>query len=355
MSFKKFIYSIPFILAAVISLTACDGFVYEKMKECKPSYKVRFVYDMNLKWADAFPSEVHSVNLYIFDEKGIFVKDYQEAGEELSQPGFAMDIDLQAGDYTFVAWCGLENEGTTEESFTITKCVAGETSLDEFICRLNTERNSEFPAYSDSQLQFLYHGMIKVNIPEPTDNGEYIYTLPLIKDTNHIRIILQQLSGDDMDSDDFGFMIEAANGEMAYDNSLLGDVTVAYMPWDIQEGEAGIGKEDTRGLVYVDGVIADLSIGRMMASQENDVMLSILNRRTGALIAKVPIIQYALLSKSYYENAYHHSMTDQEFLDREDEYIMTFFLDKDNKWIDSYILIHSWRIVLHSYSVGGLI
>ena len=38
-------------------------------------------------------------------------------------------------------------------------------------------------------------------------------------------------------------------------------------------------------------------------------------------------------------------MTDQEFLDREDDYVMTFFLDEDNQWINSYILIHSWRVV----------
>jgi len=51
------------------------------------------------------------------------------------------------------------------------------------------------------------------------------------------------------------------------------------------------------------------------------------------------------LAKDYYEEEYNRSMTDQEFLDREDDYVMTFFLDEDNQWINSYILIHSWRVV----------
>ena len=72
---------------------------------------------------------------------------------------------------------------------------------------------------------------------------------------------------------------------------------------------------------------------------------------TGEQIASVPIIQYALLSKEYYETAYGHKMTDQEFLDREDEYILTFFLDENMKWISSVIMIQSWRIVLHDYDI----
>lgn len=350
MTFKK-LKNTFLPLLAVVSLTSCNGFVFEKMEECHPSYKVRFVYDMNLKWADAFSSEVHSVNLYVFDEDKVFIKEYIAAGMPLSKPGFDIDLDLDPGEYTLVAWCGLDNEGVSEESFSVTKPIVGETSLDEFYCRLNTSSNLEYPVFSDKELQFLYHGMLDITIPEPSDNGEYFYTIPLIKDTNHVRIILQQLSGNDMEASDFDFLIEAQNGEMAYDNQLIGNTSVDYLPWDKLEVDAGIGSEDSNEVVYAKGVIADLSVGRMMTSEKDEMMLTIFNRQTGGVIAKVPIIQYALLSKTYYESAYHHSMTDQEFLDREDEYVMTFFLDKDHNWIDSYILIQSWRIVLHHYSI----
>ena len=89
-----------------------------------------------------------------------------------------------------------------------------------------------------------------------------------------------------------------------------------------------------------------------MASSMNDMMLVITNRENGEYIARVPIIQYALLSKGYYELAYGHKMTDQEFLDREDEYVMTFFL-ANGRWMDTYIDIQQWRIVLHDYGLGN--
>lgn len=44
-------------------------------------------------------------------------------------------------------------------------------------------------------------------------------------------------------------------------------------------------------------------------------------------------------------------MSDQEYLDRQDEYNMTFFLDEQNQWINSVILINSWRVVLSNVDV----
>ena len=62
---------------------------------------------------------------------------------------------------------------------------------------------------------------------------------------------------------------------------------------------------------------------------------------------KTNLIDYALLAKDYYEEAYGHEMSDPEFLDREDDYVFTLFLDKNNKWSQTSIYIHSWRVVLH--------
>ena len=44
-------------------------------------------------------------------------------------------------------------------------------------------------------------------------------------------------------------------------------------------------------------------------------------------------------------------MSDHEYLDRQDEYNMTFFLDEQNQWINSVILINSWRVVLSNVDV----
>lgn len=82
-----------------------------------------------------------------------------------------------------------------------------------------------------------------------------------------------------------------------------------------------------------------------METHREKMFLTIANKENGKTVARIPVIDYALLSKDYYEEEYSHRMTGQEFLDREDDYVMTFFLDENNRWISSYILIHSWRVV----------
>ena len=342
-----------------MGLAACDATMFDREGDCEVKHYVRFVYDMNLKWADAFPSEVKSVNLYVFDSNGIFVKEYTGRGDALAKPGYAIELDLPADDYRFVAWCGLDNEGADYESFTVPQPVAGTTSIEQLTCSLNTQREAALRAggdeaggYSDSQLHFLYHGYLEASLEDNHDGQHYEHTIRLTKDTNHIRIILQELTGDGMDKNDYEFTIEDANGVMEYDNRLAQSGVITYMPWNQDADELGVGKTEAEGgLKYIKGVYADLTVSRIMASHSDDMMLTVMNSQTHEPIARVPLIQYALLSKKYYEQTYGHAMEDQEFLDREDEYVLTFFLEK-NRWLNSEIMIHSWRVVRHDYGVG---
>ena len=62
------------------------------------------------------------------------------------------------------------------------------------------------------------------------------------------------------------------------------------------------------------------------------------------LPVEAPLIDYVLLVKSNYKSHW----GDQEFLDRQDEYNMTFFLDESGNWISSSIIVNSWRVVLNN-------
>lgn len=339
---------------SILAFTSCHHPVFDYEGDCEVTYGMRFVYDMNLKWADAFPSEVNSVNLYVFDNKGLFVKEFLGRGDQLNYAGYEMPLDLAPGTYSFVAWCGLYNPDTDYDSFSVIEPVPGKTTIQELTCSLNTLADAENPVYSDRQLDFMYHGMLEnQQLPDSQDGAHYVYTIYLTKDTNHIRIILQQLSGENMNPADYGFSITDANANLNYDNSPAQSDEVLYLPWDKVTGEAGVGKEEGSGIniVYVDGVIADFSVSRLLADHSKEMMLTISDLENGKTIATVPLIQYALLAKEYYVKAYKHPMTEQEFLDREDEYILTFFIDENNKWLDSSILIHSWRVVLGRYGV----
>lgn len=195
--------------------------------------------------------------------------------------------------------------------------------------------------------------MLTANLPNDHNGLTYEYTVRLTKDTNHIRIVLQELSGDDMNADDYDIQIEAADGFLAYDNTLQPyNPTVTYLPWAQQADRMELGEEGGN-IKYNYGLVADFTTSRMMASMQNDFMLTITDRKSHEkIIAKVPVIQYALLAKDYYVMAYNHRMGDQEFLDREDEYVLTFFL-YGNRWMDAYVEINSWRVVLHDYDLGN--
>ena len=346
---------LSFIIAA---LSSCDDHFFENEGDCEVHHIVRFVYDMNLKWANAFPSEVNSVNLYVFDNNDRFVKSYIYNGEELSDPKFSIELDLQAGTYKMLAWCGLDNPGAAEESFSVPVPIAGVTTLSEMTCALNTQTKGVYAnesgdkVYSTERLYFLYWGYLEATLVDNHDGQTYDYVICLTKDTNHVRIILQEINGEDLNPEDYEFTIESVNGIMSWNNQPIGDTKITYQPWSQVNDEVGVGKIDVVDgtLRYVKGVLADLSVARLMANQATSVFLTISNSETKDIIARVPLIQYALLSKSYYELAYGHKMTSQEFLDREDEYVLTFFL-VNGRWMDAYIDIQQWRVVLHDYDV----
>ena len=342
--------------AAVLTLgllSCSENWLFEEEGDCTVYYRLRFRYDMNLKWADAFANEVSSVHLYAFDNSGLLAWQKEERIDPATAEDYSMLLDLPAGDYKLLAWCGLTNDGVQEESFSVPDATVGRTRMEELQCSLNRRRDADGSAYSDAHLYRLFHGALDVSLPENENGGSYDYTMYLTKNTNHIRIILQHLSGEDVDVNQFTFRIEDENGLMAHDNALLPDETINYRPWKTQTGVAGVGKEDNRAIINVNGAVADLTVGRMMETHrrgEGAMKLTITNRE-GDKVAEIPVIDYALLAKDYYEEEYGRKMTDQEFLDREDDYVMTFFLDEDNSWVSSEILIHSWRVILNEVDI----
>ena len=49
----------------------------------------------------------------------------------------------------------------------------------------------------------------------------------------------------------------------------------------------------------------------------------------------------------------HHSQMDrQDYLDRADEYNMTFFLDKDHNWVSAQIQVLSWSVVVNKENLS---
>ena len=358
-SLKTTLLAVALAMPGILTTSCDDNIIFEDQGDCTVRYYLQFVYEMNMKNADAFPAEVESVNLYAFDENGLFVKEFQESGDVLDKPGYLMELDLQPGQYTFVGWCGLVNEDGVR-SFTVPDMVPGQTTIDELTCTLNAEktRAAGDVEYSDSKLHFMYHGMIEAFLPDLGEGYQlnYYYTMPLIKDTNHIRVMLQELnSTKDMEVRDYDFSIEIVDGLLLYNNAVSPESpSIIYDPWEKQSNYIGVGNinPDDSTIKYHKGIIADFMTSRLMADQQNTSFLTITDTNTGKVIAKVPYIQYPLMSLEYFRSTYPwaRNMTEQELLDRMDEYEMTFFLEQ-GQWVSVQIDILSWRVVIHNYEL----
>lgn len=93
------------VLALAFSLSSCNT-IDDDYSECVITYEVRFRYDYNMKWADAFAHEVHAVALYAFDDEGRLVHTVTDTGEHLAEAGYTMKVDFNPADYDIIVWAG---------------------------------------------------------------------------------------------------------------------------------------------------------------------------------------------------------------------------------------------------------
>ncbi|MDE5808183.1 MAG: FimB/Mfa2 family fimbrial subunit, partial [Muribaculaceae bacterium] len=255
--------------------------------------------------------------------------------------------DLEPGDYTLVAWCGLDNsheDATRAESFLVSDTEIGVTTRQELICRMEREIYPDGTHHSSEQLFDLYHGTaygITIYDPKTLDGeGDHIYTINLTKDTNNVRVMLQQMNKD-VDVNKFTFCIEEANGTLGSDNDLQEDENINYEPFHTDNGVAGTVEGTTRADGAIEGLgvaIADLKMSRLMARHKS--VLTIKNT-DGTRVLQIPMTDYALLAKPFEAEGF----TDQEYLDRQDNYRLMFFLDSQGEWMSSRVYINSWAVI----------
>jgi len=314
---------------AAAALTSCDSAIYDNEGDCDPHYRVNFVYDYNMKFADAFAHEVNSVTLRLLDADGKVVWQRTESGESLSRPGYYMDVDCPPGTYSLHVWA----EGHEGETFQLADAGAG--MYDMLTARL-PRGEADGTAVSDKRLRDLYHGYV-ASVTFPDTEGTHVRTVPLTKDTNYLRVVLQQTSGERLSPQDLDISITDDNGCLNPDNSLRQDERITYRPWAVTALRADI---EDKGMC--DGVLAEFSLSRLMADHGKTARLTV--RGNGKTIFSVKLIDFLLMVKGNYNR----DLGGQEYLDRQDVWDLTFFLDEGKEWLATYIYINSWRVVLQN-------
>lgn len=337
-------------------LYSCEK-IYDYEGDCDPHWQVKFIWDYNWNFADAFPGAmgVGSVHLYVFDAvtRRLVLEKAEVSGAEGFAEEYAMPIEeLPAGRYDFVAWCGPATEDPERKSFTDSG-IPQRLDFEAEAWRLSSGA-TENPA-AGCRLAPLYYGR-KEQVAITDEQGVHTVPLYLMKDTNEFTVLLQHASGP-LNPDDFDIAITDDNRALRWDNELIpGEPVFFYRPWRTFSGGA-----EVEGAVPVPGVqeqnflVAKLSTSRLVlrGAPEKEPHLVVTRRTDGAEVFRIPLLRYLLLPDEHKErqdaHGKVHSVSDQEYLDRVDNWTMQFYLDdnisEDGGWhaLDLHIL--GWHVI----------
>lgn len=298
-----------FVLIGSLIMTSCDSF-NEDLPECR--LFVKFKYDYNMEFADAFHSQVDKVELYVFDKDGKFLFKQTEEGSTLGTGSYLMEVKLPVGQYQFMAWAGAH------DSYDITSLQAGVSSITDLKLQLKREET----LIIDKELEPLWYGEINnVDFTGTTDQTEVIN---LIKDTNKVRFVFQGSNEDSwgVDVNAYTYEIIESNGYLAHDNSLLGDDNLSFRPYHIEQKNLAAG-------------IVELNTMRFLANRNARFVVT--EKATGKKVFNINLTDFLVMAKIE-----GHNMSAQEYLDRESEYKIVFFFADNDPWLVLQININGW-------------
>lgn len=328
------------------TLTSCDhNIIYDDLEPCNIGARIRFVYDHNMEYANAFMSQVDCINVFFYDQDGNFVTSREVVGNILSDENYRMEVDLEPGVYDIVAYGGTNDSHT---SFLFDTFPTIGSKLTDRNIAIKDEMVGE-------ELHPLFFGIADVTVDE-WDLDYRETTVYLMRDTNSIRVHLQQVEGEPMLEDMFNFYVYADNTHMQHDNKVvLQGQETEYTPWLRQNQNPGTNPDGSQLWVCQ----AEFSLPRLIwdtnqlanftrAGQYNEYqgpILKIEYKADNREVVNLPLLKYLLMCKPEHSNSVQSpNLTDQEFLDRENRYDLFFFLDKHYQWLYLEIKVENWVV-----------
>ena len=320
------------VLLALMLLGAasCD-YIHEDIEPC--DHYLHFSYTYNMKQADAFVPEMtcqetaKQVELFIFDEAGKFLRSQTVSGSDLETN--RIKVDLEPGNYQLLAWAGLN-----ETDYTWTKPEAGALMSD---WQMAVKQDN---GVVSRELLGLFQGTLKLTIPA---GGETDTEFPLVKNTKKIRLVLIDAnSGTALNADDFTIRATTRNGDLDYQNHPVSDAMVTWLPY--YQGVETV--NDVNGTAVYQAVCSELNTLRLMEGTETS--LAITHKSENAPFLDVNLTDLLLLTKME-----SHDMEAQEYLDRQDEFVIMAYLDMiGGKAHCLEIIVNDWTIRLDDVNLG---
>ena len=337
MNFKSVISSAIIRGAAALLMAAgaisCNT-IYDDQSDCPRGVSLRFVYDYNMEYVNSFHKKVHCVNVYVFDEEGKYVDNWMETGDVLKDENWRMQKEIGEGKYTLLAYGGL---CCGESSFKASQLQSRANAQSEISGVTVSLLHSDW--ISDQSLHPLFYGIAELEVGKDDYVEKTIY---LKKDTNNIRFALQQMNGEAITADEFDVTIVDDNTVLDWQNEPMPAGLVTYKPW--AKGETVIGSGED-GETPVTAAYYELSTSRLTTS--TSPRLIVYNKEKGENIINIPLNTYLLFLKS----ELYAEMPAQEFLDRESEWSLVFFLDSNNRWYNTRIIVNDWVVRINDAEI----
>lgn len=363
---------------SAIALTTMSSCIKEDMDDCPPAISkvaLQFDYTYNVKQADAFAAEVKNINVYAFDENGKFFDSYIESREKF-ETGHTMEITgLKDGKYTFVCLARdrqvMSRAEDDEMEFSFASLTPGVSTIDDLTERMGKDNGEEIK--NDKKFAALYTAKTQVDFQRLNQNGNegtvVTSTLSLMKCTKTYRIVLLPYENDQADfkPENFDVRIEGSAAWLDHKGEKVKDEKITYLPYNMERRANYDGAHTEVNEEPVDqALIYDLSSSRMFERQNDRRAV-----RDGDEINydDKRIIITDLRDKDNPVELFNHSLPwflalcgekvnqnweDQEYLDREDHYVLMFYVsDKRDYNMITKVNVNGWNVNIKDTELGN--
>lgn len=363
---------------SAIALTTMSSCIKEDMDDCPPAISkvaLQFDYTYNVKQADAFAAEVKNINVYAFDENGKFFDSYIESREKF-ETGHTMEITgLKDGKYTFVCLARdrqvMSRAEDDEMEFSFASLTPGVSTIDDLTERMGKDNGEEIK--NDKEFAALYTAKTQVDFQRLNQNGNegtvVTSTLSLMKCTKTYRIVLLPYENDQADfkPENFDVRIEGSAAWLDHKGEKVKNEGITYLPYNMERRANYDGAHTEVNEEPVDqALIYDLSSSRMFERQSDRRAVRDGDKNN---YDDKRIIITDLRDKDNPIELFNHSLPwflalcgekvnpnwdDQEYLDREDHYVLMFYVsDKRDYNMITKVNVNGWNVNIKDTELGN--
>lgn len=363
---------------SAIALTTMSSCIKEDMDDCPPAISkvaLQFDYTYNVKQADAFAAEVKNINVYAFDENGKFFDSYIESREKF-ETGHTMEITgLKDGKYTFVCLARdrqvMSRAEDDEMEFSFASLTPGVSTIDDLTVRMGKDNGEKIK--NDKEFAALYTAKTQVDFQRLNQKGNegtvVTSTLSLMKCTKTYRIVLLPYENDQADfkPENFDVRIEGSAAWLDHKGEKVKNEKITYLPYNMERRANYDGAHTEVNEEPVDqALIYDLSSSRMFERQNDRRVVRDGDKNN---YDDKRIIITDLRDKDNPIELFNHSLPwflalcgekvnqnwdDQEYLDREDHYVLMFYVsDKRDYNMITKVNVNGWNVNIKDTELGN--